>query len=139
MDKKLVDRLLPTAVQVLQDEGVAENGRIPKTFRGQISSFGAAVSAGSLLAAAAFFNEQGGAKSERQKLMEAINKMMKQEKLVEHTGESLFDTIHANQSDRSVKDKVLSCAVALKLAMNLYELTKEGEKPEANEGEEASS
>ncbi len=139
MDKKLVDRLLPTAVQVLQDVGVAKNGRIPKTFRGQISSFGAAVSAGSLLAAAAFFNEQGGAKSERNLLMEAINTMMKQEKLVKRTGDTLFDTIHANQSDRSVKDKVLSCAVALKLAMNLYDLSPEGDKPKANKGEEASS
>lgn len=136
MDKKLVDRLLPCAVQALKDVGVAQNGKVPKAFRGQISSFGASVAAGSLLSAAAFFNDQGAAKSERNLLMKAINDMMKNEKLVKSTGKTLFDTIHENLSDSAIKEKVLCCAVALKLAMNLYELTTDEKK---NKGEEASS
>lgn len=138
MNKALVDSLLPEAIFALENKVVKENGKIDKGLRGQIASFGAAVSAGSLLAAAAFFNEQNNAETERHKLMEAINLMLERRKLVPKTGKTLFDTIHANQQDRTVKEKVLCCAVALKLAMNLFELT-DGKKTKQSKGEEASS
>ena len=132
MNKRQVDALLPSAVQVLKDVGIAtesdkNNWEISKSMRGQISSFGAAVSSGSLLSAAAFFNTQGGAASERHLLMEAINKMLAANKLIPgNVGKTLFDTIAANQKNRKMKEDVLSCAIALKLAMNLFHLKKEG-------------
>lgn len=145
MDKKMVDELLPYAFQVLSDKtiGVAENGTIPKTYRGQISSFGVAVSTGSLLAAAAFFNDPGAAKSERHKLMQEINWILKEKHLVEESilGDTLFDTIHKAGKARQneMKEKVLNCAVALKLAMNLYHLddgSKKNQKPDVEEQKE---
>ena len=121
MNKKLVDSLLPDAVQVLRDTEIAKNGKIDKAFRGQISAFGATVSTGNLLAAAAFFNNQGGAKVKRDSLTNAINLLLERQKLAE-TGETLFDTIRQAGSRRKIKEQVLAGAVALKLAMNLYDM-----------------
>lgn len=125
MNKKLVDALLPDAVVVLKEIGVAnEKNEIPKTFRGQISSFAAAVSTGSLLAAAAFFNDQANAKSDRSKLVKSINVLLKKHGLTKAAGTTLFDTIRSTPAEkqRKLKEDVLACAVALKLAMNLYTL-----------------
>lgn len=124
MNKRRVDDLLPAAVDTLKNcKIVNEKNEINKNFRGQISSFGAAVASGSLLAAAAFFNQQGGAKSDRGKLMDAINGLLKS-KLGYQTGETLFNTIRniPQAKQRRLKEDVLACAVALKLAMNLYTL-----------------
>ena len=135
MNKKLVNELIPLAYQELDSVGIAQNGEISKGFRGQIASFGAAIATGSLLAASAFFNDQGGSKSERHKLMVAINNMlaykdMENGCLVQNQGNTLFDTVKIwmkahNGSGREIKEKVLSCAIALKLAMNLYSLKPE--------------
>lgn len=135
MNKKQVDKLLPAAVDTLKTCDIANNGKIDKNFRGQISSFGAAVSCGSLLAAAAFFNQQAGAKNDRSRLMEAINKMLKDEIGGYSVGATLFDTIRSTAPDRQrkLKEDVLSCAVALKLGMNLYTLTEGDKKQEAGE------
>lgn len=148
MNKKLVDKLLPAAVDALKESEIAKLDKdgiykIDKNFRGQISSFGAAVSYGSLLAAAAFFNEQGGAKNDRAKLMKAINTMLKDSKFKDskifpnyqfsddEKEDTLFRTIQLNQGDeRKIKNDVLACAVALKLGMNLYALT-DGDSGEA--------
>lgn len=124
MNKKRVDDLLPAAVDTLQRCEIAnEKGEIDKNFRGQISSFGAAVSSGSLLAAAAFFNQQAGAKNDRGKLMDAINSLLSSE-LKYQTSTTLFNTIRSTpkSNQRKLKDDILACAVALKLAMNLYTL-----------------
>lgn len=125
MNKKQVDELLPDAVAVLKEVGVAnDKNEIPKAFRGQISAFGASVSTGSLLAAAAFFNDQGGAKCGRDKLMKCINALLKKHGLAAPGGATLFDTIRSTPAEkqRKLKEDVLACAVALKLAMNLYTL-----------------
>lgn len=135
MNKKLVDQLLPAAVDTLSTCGIAKGGKIDKNFRGQISSFGAAVSYGSLLAAAAFFNQQAGAKNDRSLLMEAINKLLKDKVGGYTVGKTLFDTIRSTPADRQrkLKEDVLSCAVALKLGMNLYTLTDSDQNQGAGE------
>lgn len=73
-------------------------------------------------AAAALFNDKGSAKSDRHKLVVAINAMIVETNIVEVAGSTLFDTIYKNQADARLKEKIEACAVALKLAMNLFEL-----------------
>lgn len=119
--------------------GIAENGKIVKTFRSQISSFGAAVSMGNLKSAVAFFSEQAGASVPRENLLRAIWFVLKrsegltQEEIMkpsekapeEHPiqTDAIFDYVCEN--DGSVlKNKFLDASVALKLAMNLFELIK---------------
>lgn len=137
MNRALSNNLLPVAREALIQSGIAQNGRVDKRLRSQISDFGAKVNNGSLLSAAALFNDQGSAKSERHKLVVALNYMLAQEiegygSLVAKKGEILFDTIVDNKDDAELQEKVLACAVALKKAMNLFDL-----KPEAQNSGEA--
>lgn len=136
MDKKRTDKLLPFAVTALEtNKNIVKNGKIDKSLRGQISSFGAAISFGSLLAATAFFNEQGQAKSPRHELMVAINWMLSESKEWPNTGRTLFDTVRiaGAANEKALKEKILCCAVALKLAMNLFELEDSDKSGKDNE------
>lgn len=124
MNKNRVDKLLPLAAEALKDVGIAVNGEIASAFRSQISSFGSAVKNGSLLSAVAFFRKQGKAKVAREKLLEAINNLMSSE-VPELTGEDLFDKVKSVQDAAKktiLKEQILDCVIALKLAMNLYDL-----------------
>ena len=133
MNKNLVEELLPHAVKAIKDTGICdEKQRIDKTFRGQISSFGAAVSTGSLLAAVAFFSAKGGASVDRQHLMEAINNMLRDSKRAT-VGATLFDTVKNAADKQKIKEDVLCCAVAIKLAMNLFDLGQGEEKEDKKE------
>jgi len=72
MNKKRIDNWILIAKEALNEIGIAQDGTINKNFRGQISSFGAAVVMGSLKSAVAFFVEQGQAEVDRSKLIQAM-------------------------------------------------------------------
>ncbi len=131
MNKKAIDALIPEAFVILEEVGIAKNKTIPKGFRGQIASFGAAVAMGSLLAAVSFFshnNEDGKEKNnethglssvDRTLLIKAIYKLLPEdEKLSSH---NLFEYIKMNNNQKT-KEKIYNACIALKLAMNLYSL-----------------
>ena len=54
MNKKQVNDWILPAQKAIIECGIAENGKVDSAFRGQISSFGAAVVMGSLKSAVAF-------------------------------------------------------------------------------------
>lgn len=147
MNKKKVDSYLKNAVAVLEKTKIVEEKKIEKGYRRQISTFGASVTMGSILSAVACFSEQGKANVNRSKLMAAIYLLLKNEKLKEYNEElkeyygkkdpdkkdpdknysnKLFEYVKDNYPDNAVtvKEEILEAAVALKLAMNLYELKK---------------
>lgn len=126
MNKKAVDALLPRAYTVLREVGIAKkDGTIPKAFRGQIASFGSAISMGSLLAAVAFYSQQGNSSVDRSLLMQAIYQLMTKstDSKSAHNGD-LFNYIkdQKDKEERTMKEQVVNVCVALKLAMNLYKL-----------------
>lgn len=137
MNKKEINRLLPIAYDVLEQTEIADtNHKIVKTYRGYISTFGAAVSGGSLLAAIAFFTDQGEADFDRPKLMKALYQLVEPEEQ-NRIGQDFFTFIRGKiQQGRQIaaeeeavwKEKTINAAIALKLAMNLYTLVKNEEK-----------
>ena len=72
MSMQRINSWIAYGKEALHEIGIAEDGKIVKTFRGQISSFGAAVSMGNLKSAVAFFSEQAGASVPRENLLCAI-------------------------------------------------------------------
>lgn len=115
MNKRKVDALLPAAVEVCKKH------QLTHEFRGQISSFGSAVACGSLLAAVAFFSSKGNCSVDRSRLMKAINEMLKTEGLEPNVRETLFETVRgAKNRSAEIKENILCCAVAIKLALNLF-------------------
>lgn len=119
MNKREVDQEITAAYQALTDTGIVNKGKIDSAYSSQIASFGAAVAMGSLLSAIAFFSTQGKALVERQKLMDAILWILKQENKAPKECRRLFD--YASTHGKEGKENIMNAAVALKLAMNLYE------------------
>lgn len=123
MNKEKVNQLITVAYKELENQGIAQEGKINKTYRGQISTFGSAISTGSLRAAVAFFSDQGNASVDRTKLMAAILNILKSENKALESYKTLFDYVDKNEKD--AKEAILNAAIALKLAMNLYHLEQE--------------
>jgi len=124
MNKKRVDKLLPLAAEALKHANIAVNGKVDAAFRGQISSFGSAVKNGSVLSAVAFFSKQGKSKVHREYLLKAIDELMSHE-VPELVGDNLFKKVQFVQDavkKTILKEQILDCVIALKLAMNLYDL-----------------
>ena len=126
MDKNRVDKYISSAVTALEECGIAKNGEIVKTFRGQISSFGAAVTMGSFKQAVAAFSkdaQSGNSVISRSKLIEAIHYVIYKEKLdAEKICKQVLQTPASDIN--CLKERYLDAAVALKLAMNAYDLKK---------------
>ena len=130
MNKAKINKLLPKAVDIIRTSDISfkDGKNVPKAFRSQISSFGAAISTGSILAASAFFQQQGNSDVDRKLLMDAINTLLTDKAIYPNAQkyDTLFDRVKAEilaGHERKIKEEVLNCAVALKLAMNLVHLT----------------
>lgn len=130
MNKAKINKLLPKAVDIIRTSDISfkDGKNVPKAFRSQISSFGAAISTGSILAASAFFQQQGNSDVDRKLLMDAINTLLTDKAIYPNAQkyDTLFDRVKAEilaGHERKIKEEVLNCAVALKLAMNLFHLT----------------
>lgn len=125
MNKYLIEELIPTAYQALENNKIiCQDGKISSTLRGNIASFGAAIQMGSLLSAVAFFSQQGGASKPRQELLNIILEVLKEHRDVPEDCDSLFTYLCecGRQEMAQVKNLVVSAAVAVKLAMNLFQL-----------------
>ncbi len=132
-NKVRTDSYIPFAIEALKKSGIAdENGNINSAYRGQISSFGAAVAVGSFKQAVAFFaldaknkdQNNGKDKINRSKLISAID-------FVIHCGkEDIKDpkTISENilkkspEELRQIENQYMDAAVALKAAMSIYNM-----------------
>ena len=116
MNKAKVDGYIPAAYQALKDAEIVQDGKIDSGFRGQIATFGAAVSMGSLLSAIAFFSEKDKAAVSRPKLLDALFRVLQSGGM-----DAKYQNLYQYAADRpDCQEEVLNAAIALKLAINLY-------------------
>ena len=152
-NKRKIDEYISKAIEVLNNNKkiVKEGSKIDKTFSGQIATFAVAVSTGSLLSAVAFFSDNGGESNERSSLMDVIYEIITDEKLPDIDKENDKNRNNANNkysglldyvkvkykkskeskeivSYNRVKEDILNAAIAIKLAMNFYELVDNSNK-----------
>lgn len=123
MNKATINRELPFAYDAISECGISEDNKtVQKTYRGLVSSFGAAVTMGSLEAAVCYFSDNGNSDVNRSALTDAILKILKKDGKVKQTCETLYEYASSKASDR--EENIVNAAIALKFAMNLYTLTK---------------
>lgn len=136
MVKKRVDIYIPKAYEVLRIVEIEKDNKINSTFRGQIASFGAMIAMGSILSAVALFSAtKSNASVDRVKLMQAIYAIIK-----DVTGEipkdALFEYVTQEikkGNKNTVTEKIKDAAIAIKLAINLYEVIDDkGDKKDDN-------
>lgn len=120
MNKKAINEMIDVAYQAIGTVGILNSDKsLNKSYRGQISTFGAAITMGSLPAAVTFFSNKGGSEVDREKLIEAIYQILKNRAKIKNE-KNLFDYVKDNGKEK--KENVINAAIALKLAMNLYPL-----------------
>ena len=134
------DSMIIRAIEILKTVGIVKTDKnskeyIEKTFRGQISSFGAAVEMGSLLSAVAFFSDKGGSSTDRPKLMKAIYMLLTESDANDCDEKTLLRYVADHSGDRFLKRKVIDAAVAVKLAMNAYDLRQKKDDTDNTEEE----
>lgn len=140
MNKKKIDKFIPIAYEKLNQSDIVQEGKIQNEYRGYIDTFGAAVAMGSIISAIAFFMEKGKGQQDRTKLLRVMynvihNDTEKQIKDINsETNEwqkIIVEYVKANE--KKAKEELINAAIAVKLAMNLYEIV--GKKSDA-EGKE---
>lgn len=126
MNKEVINDEIVLAYDAIRDTGIAnKEEEVQKTYRGQVTSFGASVLMGSLLSSIAFFSDDTKSSVNRALILEAIYQILQKQGKVKENEENLFAYAKANQ-DKG-KEEILNAATALKLAMNLYHLIGEAE------------
>lgn len=143
-NKKRIDSYIPDAIKALDFSGIAKEGKVDKSYRGQISSFGAAVTVGSFKQAVAFFSQDaknGASKIGRSNLILAIDYILNHDSYPDKMNDSekekrinsARDNI-LNMTDekalKALESQYLDAAVAVKVAMGVYDMGTEKDKKE---------
>lgn len=127
MNKTTIDRNLSYAYQGIIDAKISKDGKVNKSYRGQISTLGAAITMGSVKSAVCFFSEKANNNSDvdRSKLLDAIYYVLRNSedtKAKYKNVENLKSYVLNADSDKEVlKEDIVNAAIAIKLAMNLFE------------------
>ncbi len=128
MNKNNVEKLIPIAINVIENSKLYSNGKVSKACSSQISTFGAAISQGSLLSAVLFFGKTDDkSKIDRRELLKVIHKVISEgsSKYCKSCEDftSLEDFIIKDKF--IAKKKIIDACIAIKLALNVFILDKE--------------
>lgn len=132
MNKAIVDQYLPTAYEAIKAAGIPNaKGQVNKSYRGQISTLGAAITMGSIKSAVCYFKERANNNTDvdRRKLLHAITYILQhdEETKKRYSGmKELPEYVMFLREEQipGVREDIINAAIAIKLAMNLYEWEK---------------
>ena len=137
MNKKQVNDWMLPAKNTIEKLGISENGKVDSNFRSHISSFGAAVVMGSLKPTVAFFANDGSSKVPRSKLIVAMYYIITGKEIGEDIVEpkDVFDYVCKNDT-RQTKERFINASIALKLALNFFDMGKGDNDKNIKDGED---
>jgi len=120
MSRRNIEKYIPEAIKVLNEN--FENGIIPSSYNGYISSFGASIIQSGLKPTLALFenqNNQDNTREDRSVLPILILKV-----LDENTEETSLLRYVINNNEELLKQKIIDVAIALKLSIRTFKLDK---------------
>lgn len=127
MNKVTVDKNIPYAYEGIREAKIAKDGKVSKAYRGQISTLGAAITMGSIRSAVCYFSEKAnnGTDVNRSYLLDAITYVLKnnEDTKKRYNGKELKEIVNESEDAKltSIKEDIINAAIAIKLALNLYE------------------
>ncbi len=125
MNKQLLDEFIPKAYTAIVDNKIAdEKGCVSSGFRGQISSFGAAIAMGSLLSAVAAFSQENKSLVDRTRLMDAIYQILTGKK-ADSENNLLRAVVKNTDPENFSSDRILTASIAIKLALSMFQTERE--------------
>lgn len=126
MNKQLLDEFIPKAYTAIIDNEISDKENcVSSGFRGQISSFGAAIAMGSLLSAVAAFSQENKSLVDRIRLMNAIYQILTERKA--NSKDNLLSAV-VNNTDPEIfsSERILTASIAIKLALSMFQADLEG-------------
>lgn len=139
MNKIKVEKLIPIAIECIEKTKliIVKENKIPKEFNGYISNFGASIIQSGLMSTVAFFEAKDtSSNQDRSKLTKLILNVINKEKDRNFEIDekiNLLDYILKNKSKKNiVKEEVINAAIAVKLAMRVFEFTDEMDSKEVD-------
>lgn len=139
MNKIKVEKLIPIAIECIEKTKliIVKENKIPKEFNGYISNFGASIIQSGLMSTVAFFEAKDtSSNQDRSKLTKLILNVINKEKDRNFEIDekiNLLDYILKNESKKNiVKEEVINAAIAVKLAMRVFEFTDEMDSKEVD-------
>lgn len=132
-----IDEFITCAIDILENEKeIVKNGKIKKGYSSQISTFGSAISTGSLLSGIAYFSKSGDSSVNRSRLMWIIYEILKninrlnpnlQKEVKNEVPElELYYYVKKFTQNKNkteiikLKRTIIEVATAIKLAMNYF-------------------
>ena len=108
------------ANDALTNVGIVKNGQYSKEMSGYISSFGASIVQSGLLATLIFYGNTESEAKERHKVVEAIDYIVLGEFKAKENLLATKMIKEKSTNDKELLNKVTDAAVALKLALRMY-------------------
>jgi len=118
---KKLDKLMPIALEAAETN-LSEAGKIPKEYKGYISSFGAMVRSGLKPAIAFYESKSADSAQDRRKLTKALLKVVTRYRGDDGDYETLMEYVLQSDSPGLVKQDILDAATALKLGIRTFDL-----------------
>jgi CRISPR-associated protein Cmr5 len=133
-DKKVIENLIPKAMELLEKEfDIKNKGGVPKELKGYISNFGASIIQSGLIPAVAFYerektNNNDDVAINRRKLMRVIGNLIGYD-LKSKDDILLEKLMKENEVDLKIKKKdIINASIAVKLAIRVYKQIDGNEK-----------
>jgi len=118
MSKKSIERYIPKALEVLEDEF---GDTIPSSYNGYISSFGASIIQSGLKPTLALFENENAKTLEKKKMLTSVILNI----LDPNTNETSLLRYVVNRKDKQdFKQKIIDISIAVKLSIRTFKLEK---------------
>lgn len=115
MSKKLIDKMVPSAIEIVKNSPIVKNGVIESKYNGYISSFGASIIQAGLNSTVAFFGKMIGEGKDRKDILDAIWNLIETENLNREC-----NSIQEFVQLKDVKPTIMNATIALKLAIRVF-------------------
>lgn len=120
---------------VIKKEADKNKGKVPKEYKGYISSLGASIQQSGLIPTLAFYHDYedkkeertSGSEQDRRPILDILLLLLKEKNIVPSNTENLFQYAVALDDvakERRLKKHLLDACVALKLALRTFKMTK---------------
>jgi len=119
---KKLDELIPIALDIAETD-LSESGKVPKEYKGYISSFGAMVRSGLKPAIAFYESKSADSAPGRKEIANALLNVVTSYRRDDGKYGTLMEyVLKSNNSSGLVKQDILDAATALKLAIRTFDL-----------------
>ncbi len=125
IDNKKVNLLIPKAIKAIENQ-FGNNAKVPNEYRNYLASFGTVVRMSGIETAVAIYSKGSNGIEDKSKVILMIYDVLYlkegEKNKIDNVRCHMLKLIEKDESKYKIKDSILEAAIALKLALNFFEL-----------------